>query len=115
MPSTQAASIPAFIAPEIAGASRPLITISSTEFTPSARSLLVIARSVGQNASLVDAIIVLERREPPLLPLRTTPPGNGRNTPGRPAIASTAASAPARAAGALRARIRKFPPPTALI
>ena len=63
-------------------ASMPLMTISSTEFTVSGSAVAVTARSVGQKASLVDAIMLLIRREPTLLPLRTTPPGNGRMTPG---------------------------------
>ena len=58
------------------------MTISSTEFTVSGSAVVVMARSVGQKASLVDAIMLLIRREPTLLPLRTTPPGNGRMTPG---------------------------------
>ena len=95
-----------------ASASVPLMTISSTEFTVSGSADWVTARSVGQKASLVEAIMVLIRFAPTLLPLRTTPPGNGRMTPGCPAIASTAASAAASAESALRARIRKLPPPT---
>src|SRR6476469_6089375 len=59
--------------------------------------------------------MLLMRREPTLLPLRTTPPGKGRITPGWLAIASTAASAAASAASASRARMRKLPPPTPLI
>src|SRR5256885_11631791 len=41
-------------------------------------------------------------------------PGNGRITPGRFLMAATARSAAARVASAVRPRIRKFPPATAL-
>ena len=49
---------------------------------------------------------------PTLLPERTTPPGNGRMTPGTLRIAATAASAAASAAACVSPRIRKLPPPT---
>ncbi len=113
-PERQAASIPARMAAEMLSASVPLITISSTEFTPSGSPDFVIERRVGQNASLVEAIMLLIRREPTLLPLRTTPPGKGRITPAREDIASAAASAAARASSALRASMRKLPPPIPL-
>jgi hypothetical protein len=77
-PARHAASTPARIEVAIDGASTPLTTISSTELTPSGSADFVTARSVGQYASLVEAIIDLMRLEPTLLPLRTTPPGTGR-------------------------------------
>src|SRR3954451_9044682 len=98
--------MPSLIAEAIAVASVPLMTISRTELTSSGNAVWVTARRVGQKASLVDAIIVLLRREPTLLPLRTTPPGKGRITPFWDAMLSAAFSAALRAASALRARIR---------
>ena len=70
----------------------------------------VLAHIAGQSASFVDAIIPLYVA-PTLLPLRTILPGKGRITFGVPLIAVTAASAAARAASAVSARIRKLPPP----
>src|SRR2546430_5349795 len=84
--------MPARIAARMASALRPSSTSSRTELTPSLSAEYVDALSVGQYASLVDAIIDAYPRAPILLPLRATPPGNGRITPSICRIASTARS-----------------------
>src|SRR5262249_21323709 len=52
---------------------------------------------------------------PTLLPLRTTPPGNGAMTPGTARAAATPASAAASAADCVAPAIRKLPPATPLV
>ena len=68
--------IEVFIASLISSNVSPLITISITQFTLAGRVLFVILFSVGQKASLVDAIKALYF-EPTFDPDLTTPPGKG--------------------------------------
>ena len=70
--------------------------------------------SVGQNASLDDAISALYF-EPTLEPERTTPPGNGMMTPAILRMAATPHSAAASALFRDRARMSRLPPPTAFV
>src|SRR5689334_22590156 len=100
IPGTQAAWMPTRIASDRASAARPSSTSSSAELTPLGNALATSGRTVGQYASYVEAASVLYRLEPTLLPLRATPPGNGRITPGTALIAATAASAAARVTAA---------------
>lgn len=64
---------------------------------PGTNSDSTSVRSVGQNASAVEACRALYF-EPTLLPLRQTPPGNDAMTPGNSAIAAAARRTAARPA-----------------
>ena len=106
--------MPARMAAATAASLSPSMTISITQPMRSSSSLrLASPRSVGQKASLVDAISA-GYRLPTFEPERTTPPGNGRITSGSRRIAVTAASAAASAASVSRARNSRLPPPTPL-
>ena len=90
------------------------MTISSTDSVPGASSLLVAPRSVGQNASLVDANMPLYL-VPTFEPERTMPPGNGVITSSILAIASTAASVVSSRPARSVPTISMLPPPTASV
>src|SRR5260221_11233347 len=94
-PSPATAAMPADIAAPTSLSVGPAITISSKQPTSGVSSLFFDRpMSVGQNASLVDALAPVYF-EPTFEPERTTPPGNGMITAGSLRIAATAASAAA--------------------
>src|SRR3981189_2959962 len=82
-PSPATAAMPAAIAAPTSLSVGPAIPISSTQPASGVRSLFLDRpMSVGQNASLVDALAPVYF-EPTFEPERTTPPGNGLSTAGR--------------------------------
>src|SRR5262249_49739913 len=92
----------------------PSMTISSTATVSGPSPDFTRPRSVGQNASLVEAMAPLYL-EPTLEPERTMPPGNGVMVSGTAPMASTALSAVSSNPARSLPRMIGLPPPTASV